>query len=254
MENSATAPVTGEFSASFECSASLRIDTVWKPFVEEQRVYLETLLSENVRSTVIVLNFGLWDLLHNHDAVRFEEEVKEYFITLRKLIDSYQPRERAPIVIILQNGILEPEKMSTEEKKLYMTPKDSHMYSIIMKKYISSLGLTESVEQVDLYSLMENVTDERTIDGVHPTTKIEDALVQILINKINNKVIPEGNGAKQNRTELKSRGILANTPAPASFVGRYPILGLFVGIYIFAVLASGDVFLVTHLLMKLVDS
>jgi len=90
--------------------------------------------------------------------------------------------------------------------------------------------------------------DSLTIDGIHPSLEVTDGMIQLLLSNINSKkdrvrhtIRPDNLGLFQN----------VNAPAPSKFVGRYPVLGLMVGVYIFAVLITGDIFLITHFLMTI---
>jgi hypothetical protein len=100
-------------------------------------------------------------------------------------------------------------------------------YNLIMESLIDLYKLHQVVEIVDLYDVMSD-DPEPTTDGIHPNTEIYATLQRQIVN-------------------LSAKP--ASKPKPSS-IGRNPLLGLIVGVYVFLALATGDAFLILSFLPK----
>ena len=186
------------------------------------------------------MNMGPWDLLHNHDAKEFTDTLSHFFARLRFWSSRLEAKKNSVKVYLYNIGVLETSKMTSEEKRQFMTEQEGQRFSEIMEDLLWREEIDHFVSYIDIHQVMESrpVDQPATDDGVHPTAEVARAINQLLLNSIHHD----------------TKDAMEQSTTANKFVGRYPILGFFVGIYLFAALASRDTFLITHFLMSLLSS
>lgn len=205
-----------------KCDKQLELGFYWNPFVANQSMFWDDLI--RIDPQLVVMNFGYWDLLHHHDTGHFFDQVTELFSHIRV---SKHESKNFPRIILLSMGNIQSELTSTEEKQLFMKDELAQHYNLIMESLIDLYKLHQVVEIVDLYDVMSD-DPEPTTDGIHPNTEIYATLQRQIVN-------------------LSAKP--ASKPKPSS-IGRNPLLGLIVGVYVFLALATGDAFLILSFLPK----
>lgn len=177
-------------------------------------------------------------MLHFHDTINFQARVNQYFQTISTWIDHQKSKGNAlPIMYLFNIGDLETEKLTNEDKIQHMTNDRVEEYNMIIHSQLQEFGFSEMITLFDIRAILNAAGKDYSIDGIHPNQDITKDIMQVLFYQI----------SEDTRRAVSVKP--SNQTSPSKFVGRYPVLGLFVGIYIFAVLITGDVFLITHLLM-----
>jgi len=218
---------------------------------------------------VILLNLGYWDLLHIHEFPEFMREFSHLLLSIRKTIEQkLNNNQRVPVILLFNMGVLEHQSTFTAEKHLYMRDVHAQKTNHIMQMLIEHYHLQEWISLVDFHSWMQvqgNTLPQSsphlssnglTLDGIHPLNSIVARISDLVLTQIseqttllNQHLLDEPQlQLDRNLNSHLNADANSNTNAKgANSVGFDPVLGLLVGLYLFAALLTGDSFLVLNL-------
>ena len=88
---------------------------MWKPFIEDVQYLLQKWRDEDFTPDVLYMNAGLWDVLNKRNPDSFKNN-------LQLLSNNYkQEIEKIPMSIWITPTTIVNERLTTDEKKTYMT-------------------------------------------------------------------------------------------------------------------------------------
>lgn len=211
----------------------------WAPFVRNvTRVFGR----EEIRGTSLLLDSGLWDLLHIHSEATLKRDITELSSLLVHMWG------RSKIVIWLSPGRMETTGMLTEEKKRYLTDDTVDGLNRVTTEVFAVSPVR--MHRIDLRYTMDFAESIKsphslTIDGVHPPQELLRSVVPTLLGHWNEvaeskildkpiRLLPIG----------RERMVVSDTQPPTKspgFIGADPFLGALVGLYFVLTFLTGDI-------------
>lgn len=280
-----------DFDFPLPLSVDSRIKFFWRPFLNETIELLHSIHKHETKSSIFLsINVGSWDLLHHkNNAEKFTVDVESLRKSLEWLLSSRNIEIRG--VVIQSLGLLEDEKFTNENKQIFLKDEFGMMFSkILYDNLFVPLSLTFPNkmfwinQRMVMKALVGQTKDkESTTDGIHPVRPIVDFMTDVITNLVWLQYEPKSSlSDTQNQipfsfgpslTKSRTRSLLeggektadSNNTHPknatvslsnnqSSFIGRDPVLGALVGLYILLSLFLKDPFLISNPLLKLLGS
>ena len=157
-----------------EQSSSVQVAFFWAPTASEVRDALAKIVAEE--PTGIILSFGLWDALHEHDLGKFAETVKG----MRGIVPM-DGRETRPLLTWVPPPTIVDARL-VQEKAAFMTESQVQQYREAVSRHFASESSDFSVPLNELTS--EAFSVAHTTDGIHYRDIYYDVAVQIYLNAV----------------------------------------------------------------------
>ena len=183
--HNATSPRHADIEATFGIGASLpsgnsrgssgNLRFLWAPFASNVTHRLQGY--RDVAPDVVLASTGLWDALHGRNETAFAEtlsSLRQMLHTMHKGRSSDGASE-SPVVLWLANTVVVDSRLLTEDKRIYMNEAKVARYRAI----VTRSGILTSVDGVVDGQSMTQGQDLASIDGVHYSEVVYDAMAQV---------------------------------------------------------------------------
>lgn len=158
----------------------MRIDYLWAPYTENLTIAMSQLESESRRPDVLVMGSGLWHMLHLSNPTDYSNSL---FSLKRSLVKNKLVGSKTHGYWLgmptLVNSLL-----NTQEKQERMNSSTLEAYNLEVYRSKILHGSGGSLLLLDVEELSRDCGLECTSDGMHYTTVVYEAALQIMLNAL----------------------------------------------------------------------